>query len=201
MVRKTWLIALLTSLLLVAGASQAFADNYKLDMSHSSIVFGIKHNKLVNFYGRFNKAEGNFKIDWKNPSKSSISFKVFTGSVDTNHPKRDKHLRGPDFFNALQNPVSTFVSTTVKKVKGNVFEATGKFTLNKVTKVITIQFALTGPITDPWKQVKIGFTTNFSIKRSDYKITYGLKKGGLGDKVSFTIAIEATKTKVAAKTK
>jgi polyisoprenoid-binding protein YceI len=34
------------------------ADTYKVDPVHSSVVFGIKHNGVTNFYGAFKEISG-----------------------------------------------------------------------------------------------------------------------------------------------
>src|ERR1700752_921995 len=107
----------LTVLLAVAMSSiglSARADTFKIDPVHSSIIFSIKHLGVSDFYGRFNDLSGQVALDKADPSKSSVEITIPVESVDTKYPKRDQHLKSPDFFNAKQFPVIVFKSKSVE---------------------------------------------------------------------------------------
>ena len=89
--RQSFLCAASCLVLLPANVSQA--ANYALDMSHTSIIFGISHMNYSYTYGRFNKAQGNFVWNNANPSTSKFVVAIETASIDTNDAKRDAHLR------------------------------------------------------------------------------------------------------------
>src|SRR5262245_4663928 len=91
----------------------ALADDYTIDGSHTAVSFQISHSGFSMTHGRFNEVAGTFTID-ENPAKSAFSMTIKAGSVDTNNPKRDEHLRSADFFNDKQFPTITFKSTSVK---------------------------------------------------------------------------------------
>ena len=80
-------------------------------------------------------------IDPDDASKCSFAMAIKTESVNTNNPKRDDHLRSPDFFNVKQFPAVSFKSTSVKAIK-NGYEVTGELTLHGVTK--PVKFELVG---------------------------------------------------------
>jgi polyisoprenoid-binding protein YceI len=94
--------------LIVVGLSAAAAEMYACDGAHSSLVYRVKHKNTTFFWGRFNSIAGSFSVDETNPAESRFDFQVKTDSVDTGIPKRDLHLKSPDFFNAVQFPMIAF---------------------------------------------------------------------------------------------
>jgi polyisoprenoid-binding protein YceI len=184
--------SLLALAFVLSGALLAQAragENYNVDPDHSSVSFKIQHFGLTWVHGRFNEFSGRFTVDKADPSKSSFELTIKTGSVDTNNAKRDGHLKSPDFFNAKQFPAITFKSTAVKAAAGG-YQVTGNLTLNGVTKPVT--FNLEGGKTAEFMGVaRIGFSTDLTLKRSDFD----MKKmvGPLGDEVKVSIGIEGIK--------
>jgi polyisoprenoid-binding protein YceI len=185
-VRRTLLLPLLAALTLTSHA----ADTYKIDPVHSSIVFGIMHLGVTNVYGRFNDVSGNVVFDKENPAKSSIELEVKVDSVDTHEPKRDQHLKSPDFFNAKQFPVMAFKSTKVQ-VSGNDYKITGEFTLHGVTKPITIDFKKGAEAKGMQGELRAGGETQFTVKRSDYGMKF--MPDALGDEVKIIVSLEGIK--------
>jgi polyisoprenoid-binding protein YceI len=169
---------------------QARADDYTVDPMHSSVSFQIEHFGLTWVHGRFNEFSGSFNVDRADPSKSSFAMTIKTASVDTNNAKRDGHLKSPDFFDAKQYPTIAFKSNSVKATAGGGYEVTGNLTMNGVSRPVT--FTLEGGKTAEFMGVtRIGFHTNFMVKRSDFD----MKKmvGPLGDLVKVSIGIEGIK--------
>src|SRR6266567_8403771 len=122
--------------LVAFGSATRAADTFTVDPVHSSISFMIPHQEISYIHGRFNQFSGKFVIDRADPSKSSFLLSVKVESVDTNNPKRDEHLRAPDYFNAKQFPDMTFQSKTVKAVDGG-YEVIGDLSLHGITKPVT----------------------------------------------------------------
>lgn len=184
------LVGFALGLILLSGwrATALLAQTYKVDPVHSSVLFRVKHFDTGYFYGRFNAISGTIVFDKQNPSRSSVSLEVRAESVDTNDPKRDGHLKSPDFFNVRQFPVITFKSTSVKPLKANVWEVRGNFTLLGVTRPLTVQVTLTGEGKDPFGNYRVGFETTFDIKRSNFGMKYML--GPLSDEVRIILSVE-----------
>ena len=156
MLKKSILGLAAGTLLLSAGS--ALAENYQFDKQgqHGFIEFRIQHLGYSWLYGSFKDFDGNFTYDAKDPAKDKVEVTIKTGSIDTNHAERDKHLRSPDFLNAAKFPEAKFVSTALKK-EGDKYLVTGDFTLNGVTKPITLDAKLTGECKDPWGGYRAGF--------------------------------------------
>lgn len=169
------------------------ADAYELDTAHSMIIFRAKHAGVSYNYGRFNEFSGKLTIDETDISKSTIEFEVKTASVDTANEKRDQHLRSPDFFSAKQFPVITFKSTKVNMKEGaeNMLEVTGDLELLGVKKSITVDVEITGKGKGRQGESLIGFESSFTIKRSEFGMTYGA--GAVSDDIRLTVSIEAAK--------
>ena len=167
------------------------ASTYEIDTAHSMIIFRAKHKGISYNYGRFNEFTGKIMVDETDISKSTVEFKIKTASVDTANKKRDQHLKSPDFFSAKQFPVITFKSTKVnmKDVAEDMLEVTGDLELLGVKKSITVDVAITGKGKGQQGESLIGFESVFTIKRSEFGMTYGA--GAVSDHIRLIVTIEA----------
>ncbi len=172
-------------------APGAFADVYKLDPVHTSIIFRVKHLGVSYFYGRFNGASGIFSFDEAAPSKSFIEMRVSTNNIDTDVEKRDNHLKSPDFLDAQKHPLIKFQSNSVTQVATDNYEIKGDLMLLGKTRPLTIKAVHTGSGQDPWGNFRSGFKTSFIINRSDFGMDFML--GGVSDEVQLTVSIEGIK--------
>jgi len=179
----------LWSALVLASATNLSAADYAIDEAHTSLTFKASHLGLSWTHGRFDEVTGNFEFDETGPEEASFKLVAKIDSIDTNNKKRDEHLRSPDFFNAKQFPALTFVSKSVKAVKGG-WEVTGDLTMHGVTKPVT--FVLTGgkAAEFPKGTKRIGFSTDFKLKRSDFGMDKMLE--AIGDEVHVSISFEGT---------
>jgi polyisoprenoid-binding protein YceI len=192
--------ALLGLLLLVPNFDARAADTFNVDSSHSNVGFKIRH--LISYVtGRFGDFKGSLLLDSADPTRSSATFTIQAASIDTAEPKRDAHLKSPDFFDVAKFPEMTFKSTKIAKVAGDSYKVTGSFTLHGVTREITIPVEFLGIAKDPWGNERAGFSTSFAIDRKDYGIVWNkvLDAGGtfVGDEVVASINLEMVKAKPA----
>ena len=109
-------------------------------------------------------------------------------SIDTKSAGRDRHLKSPDFFNAVEYPTLAFKSTSVKAKDEKTLEVTGEMSLHGVTKSITVEMRLTG-MGEGRRGLMSGFESTFTVKRSDYGMNHMLG-GGLGDEVQLMLSLE-----------
>ncbi|GMV99862.1 MAG: hypothetical protein AMXMBFR84_10010 [Candidatus Hydrogenedentota bacterium] len=174
---------------IVAGFSVARAAEYELDAVHSTFVFEVGHMGVGVTVGRFNDSKGTFEFDAATKSLDKIDVAVQTGSVDTANEARDSHLKNEDFFDVNTFPTMSFKSTSVK-AKDEGYSVTGDFTLHGVTKEIVIDVAFIGAAKGHQGEDRVGFTTEFQIKRSEY----GMDKliPGASDEVTIRVAVEGT---------
>jgi len=186
---RSVLSAMVIGSLTVSSAALA-ADTYKIDPVHSAVIYQIKHFNVGNAYGRFNEPTGSVSVD--NGAAAAFTFEVKTDKVDTGNPKRDAHLKSPDFFDAKQFPTITFKSTEVKAAGENKFDVTGDLTMHGVTKSITVPITKTGEGDTKMMGYRTGWEAQVDLKRSDYGIN-GLKDA-IGDDVHLIISFEAVKS-------
>ncbi|MFN3689991.1 MAG: YceI family protein [Fimbriimonadales bacterium] len=182
-------LAVLTTVVGSWQSVQAQPVTYRIDPVHSFIIFRVKHLNTGYAYGRFNSFSGTIVVDEKNPANSSIELEIEADSVDTGNSQRDDHLRSPDFFNARQFPKITFKSTRVRKINDTTVEVQGNLTMRGVTRPLTARVTFTGKGRNQRGQEIIGFETTFTIRRSQFNVSYGLN-GGLADEVRVTFAVE-----------
>jgi len=169
------------------------ADKFLLDPGHASVMFGVSHLGFSKTFGRFNKIEGAFTLDDKTPENSSVVVSIDPASLDTNHAKRDEHLRGADFFDVMKYPTMTYKSTSVKRTSDKTALVTGDLTLRGVTKPVPLEVTLinTGP--NPMDKTKIvaGFSARGTLKRTEFGMGYAAPV--LGDDVEIIIEVDAIK--------
>jgi polyisoprenoid-binding protein YceI len=187
------LSAIALAFLLSAGAASAAAPagNYKIDPVHSVAYFEVGHaGGISRFMGRFNDMSGDLVVD--TPEKSKIRVEVKVDSIDTRSEGLDKHLKSPDFFNAVQFPMLSFASSAVTLNGSGEGTVAGNLTLHGVTKPVTFKLKEIGAGNGPRGDSRVGYTASTTIKRSDFGIAYGIPKAAT-DEVDLRINIEAIK--------
>lgn len=172
---RVWILTLCIGFVVSAAGTSAFAaDEYAYDLVHSSVGFKARHLDISWIHGRFNEVEGKFSLDRQTPSKSTFELTIKADSVDTANKARDEHLRQPDYFDTKQFPTIEFKSTSTKAIADG-YEVTGDFTMHGKTKQITL--VLKGGKELDFKGMKrVGFSTELSLKRSDF----GFDKSAIG---------------------
>ncbi len=176
--------SLLTAALLAAASTLAFADevegngveHYVIDTqgAHAFIQFKISHLGFSWLYGRFNDFEGRFHFDPADPSNSGVEVTINTASVDSNHERRDNHLRNEDFLSVEAFPQAHFRSTAFRHIEGDRYHMTGDFTLLGHTRSLDIEVEQIGAGIDPWGNQRRGFTGRTSFALADFGIDYDL---------------------------
>lgn len=157
---------------LMALASPASAATYKIDTegAHAFIQFRVKHLGYSWLYGRFNKFEGQFEYDSREPEKSSVTVDIDVSSLDTNHAQRDKHLRSADFLDVKKYPKAKFVSTKYEKMNPARAKVHGELTLHGVTRPVVMDIQRIGMGNDPWGGFRAGFEGRVLIKPAEWGI-------------------------------
>ncbi len=167
---------------------------FALDKSHSEVIFQVRH-LVTKVRGRFSDFDGTIEFDAAAPERSSVRFTVKTTSIDTNEPKRDEHLRSPDFFEVEKFPTMRFASQRLEKVGEGSYLVHGDLTIRDVTRTIALPVDFLGTARDPWGNEKIGFEAETTLNRKDYGLTWNavLETGGflVGDEVKVSLSLQA----------
>lgn len=175
------------------------AETWKFDKSHTTIGFEVSHMVISSVDGKFKEYDGTVTTDGDNWETAQINFTAQVSSIDTDNEDRDNHLKSDDFFAAEQFPEMTFVGKSMKKVGDNKYELTGDLTIRGTTKEVTLDVEHNGTVTDPWGNVRAGFSIEGVVNRFDYGLKWNntLDTGGLvvGEEVELKIEAELVQQK------
>lgn len=170
---------------------------YNVDPTHTRIGFVARHAMVTKVRGSFNEFEGSGFFDAENPANSNLKIVIQAKSIDTRNADRDNHLRSNDFFDMDTYPQITFESSSVEKVGDQDYKVTGDLTVKDVTKAVTVDFELSGPVTDPWGNTRIGLEGKTVINRKDWGVNWNaaLEAGGVlvSEKVTLEFEVGATR--------
>lgn len=169
------------------------AERYVIDTEgmHAFVHFKISHLGFSWLYGRFNDFEGEFTFDPENPESSAVRATIQTASVDTNHERRDKHLRSDDFLDVENHPEATFESTGFVPLGDDRYRLEGNFTLLGVTREVNIDVTEIGFGQDPWGGFRRGFQGRTDLPLEAFGIDYDL--GESAEEVEIILSIEGVR--------
>ena len=187
-------------------SSFALASTWDIDTAHASGNFSVKHLAISSVNGTLGDVTGKVEMDDKDVTKSKVEVSIDLKGINTKQPKRDDHLRSPDFFDVEKFPALTFKSTKVEKGDGSKLKVTGDLTMHGVTKSVTLDGELTAEATNPFSGAKArGFSGTTMLNRKDYGLNWNkaLEAGGLlvGEDVKVSVEAELVKKEAAAPAK
>jgi polyisoprenoid-binding protein YceI len=176
------------------------AGEYKMDPSHSTLLFRLSHLGFSNYTASFTKFDATLQIDPANPSAGSLVAKIDPRSLTLPAPPEGftQTLLGPQWLDAGQFKEITFTSTAIESTGANTARITGNLTLHGVTKPITLDATYNGGIAgfpqEPQPRAHAGFSAHGTFKRSDFGMGYGVPAPGttmgVGDDVEVIIEAE-----------
>ena len=169
--------------------SKSKAETFSIDPTHSMAMFRIRHGASM-FWGRFNKITGTVSYDPDSESSLSLDITMAIDSVDSGNGQLDGHLKSEEFFYAEKYPTATFKSSSSTRVGEKTYGVSGKLTMRGVTKPITVRVDWLGT-SESRRGKTCGLETEFTVKRSEFGINYGVSMGMLGDETKIIVAIEA----------
>ena len=184
---------LLLTLALAVSSLYAAAEVeiYKIDPTHSSVKFSIRHF-VAKTTGSFNQFEGTLSVDRDDLSNSSVEAIITVPSVNTANKKRDTHLQEDDYFASEKHPLITFKSTHWAKTDNkDSFKVTGHLTMLETTKEVILNVDLLGFGPGRNGAQLSGWEATTQIDRTEWGILGG--KPAVGTEVDITINIEAIK--------
>ena len=154
------------------------AAKWTLDPTHSELQFKVKHLMITNVTGQFGGLSGEIESENEDFKKTKINFSADVNTINTSNEQRDVHLKSADFFDSASFPELKFSSTAFDASEGKV---TGELTIKDVTKTVTLDVVYSGTNTDPWGNLKAGFSIEGKINRTDFGLTWNaaLETGGV----------------------
>jgi polyisoprenoid-binding protein YceI len=185
------LAAAVAAAALFAAAVPAHAATYAIDPTHTFVTFEALHFGTSTNRGRFDKKEGTVQFD-RAARTGKVEIKIDMASINTGVGPFNEHLRGKDFFNALQFPTATFVADRMTFSGDRVTEVPGTLTMLGKALPVTLKATTFNCYDNPMlKREVCGGDFETTIKRSQWGMTYGLP--GIPDDVRLVIQVEAVK--------
>jgi polyisoprenoid-binding protein YceI len=163
----------------------------------SVIGFTVKHLMFASVHGRFRNVRGTVEWDSENPANSVIKAEVEAMSVETGDKNRDKSVRSPDFFDAINFPTLNFRSKQIKQVSRTKFQLIGDLTIKQVTREVTFDVEYTGRATDAFVGTSSVFKATAQLNRKQFGLGWNpaIEAGGVmvGDQVKIELAVRVLK--------
>jgi polyisoprenoid-binding protein YceI len=182
--------------IIAMSAGTQTETTWKLDTTHSTVEFAVKHMMFTTVKGRFTDVSGTLDFDEEQPLDGRADIRIGAGSIDTGEAQRDAHLKSADFFDVEKFPTLTFRSTKLEGTSER-FRMTGDLTIHGVTRPITLQVTHEGRGKDPWGSERIGYSATGTLNRSDFGLLWNaaLETGGflVGDEVKINLELELVK--------
>ncbi len=183
------ILATLALSIAALSSAQAEVETYKIDTSHSSVKFSIRHF-VAKTTGVFKDFEGTITVDRDDLTKSSVEATIQVASVDTASEKRDKHLQEDDYFDTAKFPTMTFKSSKWEATDDkDEFKVTGKLTIHGVTAEVVLDVELLGFGPGMRGAQLSGWEATTTLDRNTFGVSGGAP--AVGAEVDVTINIEA----------
>lgn len=172
-------------------------EKWEIDSSHSGIHFSVRHMVVAKVRGHFARWSGRLVVENGALTGAKATAIIDTSSIETGVTDRDTHLKSADFLDVARFPEMTFASTRVEKNGEAALRVTGQLTIRGATREVVLDVESAGQTTDPWGNVRAGFSAKTSIERRDFGLTWNqvLEAGGVmvGDGVAIEIEVEAVR--------
>lgn len=183
--------------LLVARPARAEAAAYEIDPDHLAIGFLVEHIGYAKTLGMFRKARGSYRFDEASGALSDVRIEVDTASVDTNHDKRDAHLKSQEFLHVSKYPTMVFTAAAGTPAGERRYRLDGQLELigqrQPVSLEATWNKSAPSPLPGLRKPYIMGVSARGSFKRSAFGMNYAVANGWVGDEVQLIIEFEAVR--------
>ena len=191
--RSSCIVALVLGL-----ATPAFADTWILSREYTNVTFSWDNLGLSRQSARVHEVEGTLEFSPTDPERGAIDVVMKTASIRSGVEAFDRLLKGPDYFNAGQNPLITFRSTGVRKIGDKTGELSGELTIlgksRPVTLDVTWNYTGPHPMSDLNANFKGKTVSGFSATGRLLRSEWGLSRAVpiVSDEIRVTIETELT---------
>jgi polyisoprenoid-binding protein YceI len=167
------------------------AGTWTVDAIHSTASFAVRHMVVNTFRTTFKTIDATVELSGDNPR---LVGRVPVASIDISDEGFRAHVLGPDFFDADNHPEITFVSTSAHLGEDGALSVDGELTIKGTTRTVTGKGTLSGPVTDPYGNLRIGVEIEAVVDRTQFGLNWNaeLPNGGaaLDNDVSLSIHLE-----------
>jgi polyisoprenoid-binding protein YceI len=175
-----WLLA---SLVLPSVSRAQDVPIFVISRAESSIKFDVKASIAI--AGTFDQWSATLTFSSPDVTTAVLDIKIQAATVDTGSGLKNSKLKGPDFFDADQNPLITFKSTKIEQTGPNTFEVDGNFTIRGVTKAEKLTLTVSGKGTGSGV-----INGTMAFDRKDYGMNSGIPFIRIADRVEVTVSLK-----------
>jgi polyisoprenoid-binding protein YceI len=181
---------LLAALILAPLHAADAAERWVFDRAHSQVLFTVNHLGFTDMVGQFREFSGELLLDREDLSKSSVTARINTASVDMNFDRLEAHLKNADFFDVENHAEMVYTSSRVELVGENQLKVHGELSLLGKSLPVALDVTVNKIGNHPMSgRPYAGFAASASLKRSDFGMTYAVPN--VGDEIAIRISIEA----------
>lgn len=156
-------------------SSQFIGKDYIIDDQHSYIGFKIKYFGFSPVRGRFDTFDGTVFYSPDHLSHLDISVAIDVNSINTGNERRDNDLiTGEGWFKEKEFPKITFSTISSEANADGSFQLTGHFSMNGITKKLTIPFGVPTSISRDWAaNEQVDYSGKITLNRKDFGVFGG----------------------------
>jgi polyisoprenoid-binding protein YceI len=167
------------------------AAPWKVDKSHSFILFEVTHLGLIPYPGRFKQFTVNLDYYPANVEASKVEVRIPVKTVETDDGLTNEALVSEQFFDANNFPAMTFVSTGVRRTGETTGIIDGDLTIIGNTRKVSMDAKFNGKAKHPFTgNPVIGVTAVAKINRMKWGLTAW--RPFVGKTITIRIAFEAS---------
>ena len=152
----------------------------------STIKFDVEASVAIK--GTFDKWNATLTFASPDVTTGVLDVEIQAATVDTGSGLKDGKLKGPDFFDVVQNPLISFRSTKLVQTGPNTFEVDGDFTIRGVTRPESLTLAVSGKGTGSG-QIK----GTLYFDRKDYGMNSGIPFIKIANRVEVNVALKGNR--------
>lgn len=134
---------IIAALLLAAAAGQVSAAVFNTPVANKSAVTFVSKQMGVAVNGGFGKFTSQISFDPARPETGKAQIDVVLASVDAGSSDANDTVKGKSWFDVKDYPVATFVSSSLKRLGGNRYQATGRLTIKGRARDVIVPFTAT----------------------------------------------------------
>jgi polyisoprenoid-binding protein YceI len=174
------------------SATGLSTGTWRLDPTHSTAGFAVKHMAVSTFRGRFERFDATLTVARDSAELVGI---VDASSLVVKDENLQAHLGSPEFFDIERYPEITFHSTSIWR-DGEELIIDGELTIKGNTRAVEARGTIAGPTVTLGDVTKLGLTLETVIDRTQFGLSWNapLPRGGLAvaNEVKLTVELELT---------
>ena len=172
-------------------ATQIPAGTWKVDPTHSSATFAVKHMAVGTFRGGFENLDAALIVS--DDGAATLQGTVRADSITVKDENLRAHLGSPDFFDIERHPEVSFRSDSLQATDDGLL-VDGELTIKGNTHPVQAHGSVSGPSVGLDGSQRLGLTIETTVDRTLYGLNWNapLPKGGfaLANDVKLIVELE-----------